>query len=432
MGTASDWLGSLDHLIEEREPDVQALLSEDGRMDRLRSEARFVDEKYPDPDRRPELFGKLVGVKDIFHVGGFPTRAGSRLPPEVLQGDEAESVRLLKGAGALILGKTVTTEFAYFAPGPTRNPHNLAHTPGGSSSGSAAAVAAGFCPLALGTQTIGSISRPAAFCGVVGYKPSYERISRAGVIPLSPSLDHVGLLARDVSTARAAARLLCVDWREVSAAGRPVLGVPEGPYLEKADEIGLVHFELIRKVLENAGFEVRAIPVMEDFGEIEARHRVILLAEAARVHQSWFAKYAERYHPKTAALIEQGQAIDTDALAAALPGRGALRERLTGQMAGAGVDIWISPPAPGPAPRGLSSTGDPIMNLPWTHCGLPTLTIPAGRTSAGLPMGLQLAAGWLQDELLFDWADQLARAIAASALLGDRLPGAETFDQISG
>ncbi len=141
---------------------------------------------------RPPLFGIPIGIKDIFHVNGFSTHAGSRLPPKQLMGEEAKCVSDLKKAGALILGKTVTTEFAYFEPGPTMNPHNPNHTPGGSSSGSAAAVAAGLCPLALGSQTIGSIIRPASFCGVVGYKPSYDRISRDGVIPVSPSLDHIG------------------------------------------------------------------------------------------------------------------------------------------------------------------------------------------------------------------------------------------------
>src|SRR4030095_6717833 len=151
---------------------------------------------------------------DIFRVEGFTTQAGSRLPSDLLQGEEAKSVTRLKEAGAIIFGKTVTTEFAYFSPGPTRNPHNPQHTPGGSSSGSAAAVAAGFCNLALGTQTIGSLLCSASFFGIVGLKPTYERISRDGVIPLSPSLDHEGLFASDAETALNAARALYQDWDE--------------------------------------------------------------------------------------------------------------------------------------------------------------------------------------------------------------------------
>ena len=166
---------------------------------------------------RMELLGaRVIAVKDIFHVEGLPTRAGSRLPAAELGGPEAESVQALKRAGGLVLGKTISTEFAYFASGPTRNPHDPRHTPGGSSSGSAAAVAAGYCPLALGTQTIGSISRPASFCGVVGYKPTYGRISTAGVIPLSPSLDHVGIFSASVPDAALSRPFCAPDGRRRS------------------------------------------------------------------------------------------------------------------------------------------------------------------------------------------------------------------------
>ena len=218
--------------IERLEPTIQALLPEGDRFERLRGGARELLARYhttPHPPHSPQppLFGVLVGVKDIFHVDGWVTRAGSRLPPEVLQGPEAESVTRLKDAGALLLGKTVTTEFAHFMPGPTRNPHDTDHTPGGSSSGSAAAVAAGFCQLALGTQTIGSVIRPASFCGVIGLKPTYGRISTHGVVPLAPSLDHVGCFAADLDTLTRAARVLYATWDDsVITAPRPVLGIP--------------------------------------------------------------------------------------------------------------------------------------------------------------------------------------------------------------
>ena len=151
------YLGQLEKLFLEREPIVQSFLPEEGRFDRLRQEARDLQKKYPQPMRRPPLFGLPIGVKDIFHVNGFVTRAGSTVPVDELAGREAASIRVLKEAGVLVMGKTVTTEFAYFAPGPSRNPNHPEHTPGGSSSGSAAAVAAGLCPIATGTQTIGSI-----------------------------------------------------------------------------------------------------------------------------------------------------------------------------------------------------------------------------------------------------------------------------------
>jgi len=406
-----DYLAELEAHFAAREPSVLAFVPEDGRFARLRHEAEQLLAAYPEPEKRPLLFGLPVGVKDIFHAAGFSTRAGCQLPPALLQGEEAAVVGRLRAAGALILGKTVTTEFAYFAPGPTRNPHNPAHTPGGSSSGSAAAVGAGLCLLALGTQTIGSINRPAAYCGVVGYKPSYERLSRAGVIPLSPSCDHVGFFTPDVAGAALAARVLVVDWRETAVTAPPVFGIPEGPYLERASAESLAHFRVTCQRLITAGFTVKSIPAMPDFADIYARHNQIVAAEAARVHAAWFGAYAHLYHPKTAELIRRGQTVSPTQLALALAGRQQLRAELQRLMAVHGVDVWLSPPAVGAAPAGLESTGDPVMNLPWTHSGLPTLGLPTGANATGLPLGLQLAAGFGNDERLVAWAVQIEKIV---------------------
>jgi Asp-tRNA(Asn)/Glu-tRNA(Gln) amidotransferase A subunit family amidase len=342
-------------------------------------------------------------------VNGFETRAGSQLPVNLLQGPEAAAVTRLRQAGALILGKTVTTEFAYFAPGPTRNPHNPMHTPGGSSSGSAAAVGASLCPLAVGTQTIGSVNRPAAFCGVVGYKPSYDRISKEGVIPLSASLDHVGGFTTDVAGMQLVASLLCADWdAELTRPGaKAVLGIPEGPYLERATAEGLAHFRAVCQQLQAAGFEIRPIPALADFEQIVERHNLIVAAEAARFHRDWYAAYRGLYHEKTAVLIERGLQMSDEQLATALNGRQQLRSELTNLMSAHNLDLWLSPPAPGAAPEGLGSTGDPVMNLPWTHSGLPTLTLPAGKNAAGLPLGLQLTGHWYGDEALLGFAAQI-------------------------
>ncbi|HEX4962639.1 MAG TPA: amidase [Thermoanaerobaculia bacterium] len=404
-------MNDLERLFAEREPEVRAFLPEEGRFERLRREEEALQARWPDPARRPPLFGVPVGVKDIFHVDGFETRAGSRLPPEVLQGPEAACVTALREAGALILGKSVSTEFAFFAPGPTRNPWNPEHTPGGSSSGSAAAVGAGLCPLALGTQTIGSVIRPAAFCGAVGFKPSYERISREGIIPLASSLDHVGFFTPNVAGAARAAAVLCRDWRSVKVGGRPRLGVPEGPYLERASGEGLVHFRQVCHRLAEAGYEVVPVPALQDFGEIVERHYRIVSAEAARVHRDWFARFGDLYAPKTVDLIRRGQVVTDDELAAALDGREELRDVLTGLMNDHGLDLWISPPALGAAPRGLDSTGDPVMNVPWSQAGMPAVCLPAGRNAAGLPLGLQVAARWWADEALLAWAAGLEDAL---------------------
>src|SRR6185369_9433281 len=199
---------------------------------------------------------------------------------------------------------------------------HLEHTPGGSSSGSAAAVAAGLCTLALGTQTIGSIIRPASFCGVVGVKPTYDRISRSGVIPLSPTLDHVGFFTRDVSTARLAAPSLYNDWDNlVSLNGKPTLGIPEGLYLACASDEALSRFTTICDSLSRAGYELRRIPMMNDFQEIRAREDVIMSAEAARGHAKWFEKYAELYSAKFTELIKRGQVVTDAQLQNALTGR---------------------------------------------------------------------------------------------------------------
>src|SRR3972149_1545670 len=281
----NNYISNLQFLFEECEPSVLSFIAEENRFERLGKDAEELVSRFPDSINRPPLFGMLVGVKDIFHVDGFKTQAGSRLPSAELQGKEAESVTRLKNAGALILGKTVTTEFAYFTPGPTRNPHNPAHTPGGSSSGSAAAVGAGLCPLALGTQTIGSIVRPAGFCGVLGFKPSRERISRQGVIPLSASLDHVGFFAADIQTACGAAAVLFEDWGGLpDPSAAPVLGVPQGPYLGQAEPEALEHFWNVVERLASAGYRVERVSALQDLAAVVGGNQQLLAGEAAQSH----------------------------------------------------------------------------------------------------------------------------------------------------
>ncbi|HEX5503753.1 MAG TPA: amidase [Thermomicrobiales bacterium] len=399
--------------VDALEPELRALLPEPDRRARLRNAAAALARRYPDPAGRPPLYGVPVGVKDIFRVEGFPTRAGSQLPPELFAGPEAAVVTALKGAGALILGKTVTTEFAASEPGPTRNPHNPAHTPGGSSSGSAAAVAAGYCPLALGSQTIGSVIRPAAFCGVLGYKPTYGRVPLEGVLPYSPSVDHVGCFTQDAAGLRLAAALLVPDWRagDDTGAGRPVLGIPEGPYLDRATPEGLAALAAQARRLADAGYTVRRVAAFADFAAIERRHRRLSSAEFAAVHADWFAAHEALYRPRSAALVRDGREVGDEELATARAGRAALRDALAAAMGAAGIDLWICPPATGPAPAGLDATGDPIMNLPWTHAGVPVVTLPAGHAENGLPLGLQCAARAGADERLLAWAGPLAAAL---------------------
>ena len=410
--TLPEYLAQMEARFDEREPSVHSFILEKDRFTRLHEDANALVSQYPGLVDRPLLFGTMVGVKDIFHVNGFLTQAGSRLPVDELQGTEAESVTRLKNAGALVLGKTVTTEFAYFFPGPTRNPHNLEHTPGGSSSGSAAAVALGLCHLALGTQTIGSIIRPASFCGVVGMKPTYDRVSREGVIPLSPSLDHVGFFAPDVEAAIHAARALYEDWDEPNLPLRkPTLGFPRGVYMESVPEEGRVHFE---KVCERIGtlYDLQNISIMPDFQEVRDHHDVIMSVEASQVHADWFEKYEKLYSPRFIELIHRGQSFDDSQYQDAITARDEFRSEMRRSMIDHNIDLWICPSALGAAPKGLESTGDPIMNLPWTQAGLPAVNLPAGKNQDGLPLGLQLIGNWHKDESLLFWAKELEKDLS--------------------
>jgi Asp-tRNA(Asn)/Glu-tRNA(Gln) amidotransferase A subunit family amidase len=397
--------------IDEADGDVRAFLPEEDRRERVRSAAGDRAEQFG-ASERPALVGVPVGVKDIFHVGGLATRAGSNVPPEELAGPQADAVSALRSAGALVLGKTVTTEFAYFEPGPTRNPHDLGHTPGGSSSGSAAAVAAGTCPLALGSQTIGSVIRPASFCGVVGVKPTYGRVPMGGVIPVAPSVDHVGFFTQDATGARLAAGALCRGWDDdVDTVRRPVIGIPDEAYLSQADPAARELFRDRVEALRAAGYEVRDTDALADVEAINDRHDDLVAAEMALSHDEWYADYGDRYAESTVELIEAGHGVSVGRLVAARGGRRALRSSLAARMDETGVDLWVAPAAPGAAPEGVDDTGDPVMNLPWTHAGVPTVGLPAGRVD-GLPVGLQFAGRFGADERLLAWAEDLADAVA--------------------
>lgn len=410
----ADYVEGMCARVAEIDPRVEALLPEPDRLDRLRKEAAGLQARFPEPAKRPPLYGLLVAVKDIFHVSGFVTRAGTLVPPDLFAGSEADIVRLLRDAGALILGKSVTTEFAYFEPGPTRNPHNPAHTPGGSSSGSAAAVAAGYCALALGTQTIGSVTRPAAFCGIVGFKPTHDRLPTKGLIYFSRTIDHVGLFTQDVAGMALAASVLCRGWRAGFVRGvLPALGVPVGPYLDQAETEALTAFEQQVQRLEEMGCTVRRIPVLADIEDLNHLHRQMVFAEFAREHAEIYPRHAALYRPRTAEIIELGKKVGAKALAAARAHGPRLRKEIEAQMAEAGIDLWICPAACGPAPAGIQATGDPNMSLPWTHTGMPVVNLPAGYAENRLPLSLQFIAPFGADEALLSWVQVLSPALSA-------------------
>ena len=398
--------------IDGTERVVRAFVPEPGRHDRTRTAAERIARTWPDPAAGPPLFGVAVGVKDIVRVDGLATRAGSRLPPELFDGPQASVVNRLVDAGAFVAGKTATAEFAGSAPGPTRNPHDPRHTPGGSSSGSAAAVAAGAVPLAIGTQTIGSVIRPAAYCGVTGFRPTFGRIPTDGVVPNAPTFDTVGLFTHDVPGAALAAGVLCDDWRPPpESPGLPVLGVPVGPLLERAGAEALEEFQGQIARLRRFGLDVRPLPVMADFDATVRDQRIVNRFELARAHAGWFSRYRDLYRAETAEAVLEGRAIGTEEYEAALRARELFRERIVTEMTDGGVDLWVTPAATGPAPLGLGTTGDPVMSLPWSTAGMPALGLPVRRSRRRLPLGLQCVAEPGADERLLAWGAVLEQVL---------------------
>ena len=402
--------------LEEVNPHVRAILPDVRLRERLSSEAADIIERWPTPSSRPPLFGAMVAVKDIFNVQRMPTRAGSAVPPESFSGREADVVARLKEAGALVLGKAVTTEFAYFAPGATANPHNRDHTPGGSSSGSAAAVAAGIAPLALGSQTVGSVIRPASFCGVVGFKPSYDRIPTGGTLYYAPSVDTIGYFVNTVADAILVAASVLLGWREGedAEAQPPRIGIPTGAFLDQAGPEMQHALEQAADKLREAGISVEPTPTLHNIEEINARHRNLTTFEFAETHRERYAKYGAMFRPESAQLYEAGLNISSADAEAGRASRIALRQRLHERMDRAGIDAWLAPSAVGPAPKGLNSTGNPAMNLPWTHAGMPVISLPFG-DAEGLPLGLSLTGRFGHDETLLGQAAMVEAALSGEA-----------------
>jgi len=401
-------INQLCDLAEKNEQFIKALIPEQNRRSRLIEDAKNLIKKYPVKENRPLFFCIPIGVKDIFKVEGFETSCGSQLPSYLFEGNEAKSVILLKNAGAFIFGKTVTTEFAYFEPGATRNPFNVEHTPGGSSSGSAAAVACGFVPLALGTQTIGSITRPASFCGVYGFKTSSGRISIEGVIPFSPTADHIGIFTQDIESIKLTASILCENW--ISEFKYPdkelIIGALTGKYIEQADETIIKLYNKSKEDFKNKGFKIIDIDLFTDIDEINKIHRTIIASDFALVHQNWFNDFKEKYRKGTIDLIIEGRKHTIEEFIEAKLKMQIYRNKVEEIKSKFNINVWLSPSTTSLPPKGMA-TGSPLMNLPWTFTGLPTITIPSGYSDDGLPFGLQLAGSFNKDEELLEITKKL-------------------------
>jgi aspartyl-tRNA(Asn)/glutamyl-tRNA(Gln) amidotransferase subunit A len=341
---------------------------------------------------RGPLHGVPVGVKDIFDVAGMPTTGGAKAFAHTRPTADAAAVARLRAAGAIVLGKTVTTEFAYRDPAPTRNPWNHGHTPGGSSAGSAAAVAARMVPLALGSQTVGSVLRPAAYCGVVGFKGTHGLVPVAGVIPLAWSLDHVGVLTRSVADVARAMSVLAGRDLEPAAVSAPRLALaPE--LLSRASREVAAQVEAAADAFARAGATVSKVELPPSFGDLAAAGLTVLEVEAAAYHEPWFVKHADQYALEMRRLIEAGLGVSATAYVTANRARLAFRDDVTPLLTA--HDALLSPTAPAPAPAGLGSTGDGSLCSPWSNAGVPAITLPSGVAPSGLPHAIQLvqAAG---------------------------------------
>ncbi len=414
--------------IEEVEESVQAWHFLD--PDHARKQARGCDEQRSEGRPVGPLHGVPVGIKDIIDTEDMPTEDGTVLHAGRTPARDAAVVSMLREAGAVILGKTVTTELATYAPGKTRNPHNPEHTPGGSSSGSAAAVAAGMVPLALGSQTNGSVIRPAAYCGVYGFKPTHGLISRHGVLRLSRTLDQMGFFARSIEDIALGCEILVrgderdpdtrprarISFRDIAAEEPPMppmIAFIKTPLWERTDADTREAFAELVDLLGDHVFEVDLPSITLSALDL---HRTVMEAEMAAALVDEYDRGRERMSESLRAQLERGRAIsalDYQTALARIPlvsdGFDDLFER---------CDAILTPAVAGTAPKGLESTGDPSFCTVWTLCGMPAMSLPLLHGANGLPLGVQLVGQRHRDARLLRTARWLATQVAAGEVQG--------------
>ena len=409
--------------IDALDVDLQAWVTID--RDAVLSAARQREAEVQRGDPLGPIHGVPVGLKDIFYTEGMLTACGSRVYSDFVPDFDATSVAKIKAAGGIIMGKAVTTEFATSDPSPTRNPWNLEHTPGGSSSGSSAAVAARMVPAALGSQTGGSTCRPAAYNGIVGVKPTYGRISRYGVAPVSWSLDHVGILTRTVADAALMLTVLSgADDNDPGSLREPVPDfVAQMAEHDRPPRIGLVrqyyqdyatpemwaHTEAIANQLAEAGAEVEEIPLPDSFAVVHSFQRIVMNVECAGFHEVNHRVRAADYGPRIRAGMEMGMIMPTSAYLKAQRLRRQFRADMSEMVAK--VDVVMTPAIPAPAPRDLNTTGDAAFQVPWTAAGLPTVVVSTGLSELGLPMAVQFGGPWAQEGRVLgaaQWCERIA------------------------
>ena len=388
--------------IDATDKELQAWVTID--REEVLTTAKQLEDEAKGGKTRGLLHGVTVGLKDIFYTAGMKTAAGSKVYADFVPDFDATTVRKVKEAGGIILGKAVTTEFATSDPSPTYNPWNLEHTPGGSSSGSSVAVASKTVGAALGSQTGGSTCRPAAYNGIVGLKATYGRISRYGVVPVSWSLDHVGILVRTVDDAALMLQVLSgEDANDPGSANEPVpnfrqqmaehnrpprIGIPSQYFQEKSTPEVWAHTQAVAKQLAAAGAEIVEIGLPDSFSSSHSVQRIVMNVECAAYHEQFHANQAEDYGPRVRAGMEMGMLIPATKYLQAMRLRRQFRQDMV-QMVQQ-VDAVLTPTTPAPAPKDRNTTGDASFQAPWTSCGLPTVTIPSGLSENSMPLGVQL------------------------------------------
>ena len=406
--------------IDRLEPDLRAWVTVDAEGARTAARAAEAELTRASAALGP-LHGVPCGIKDIYHARGLPTTAGFPPLADSVATEDAFSVARLRAAGAVVLGKTVTTQFASSDPSPTRNPWRHDRTPGGSSSGSGAAVAARCVPFALGTQTGGSILRPAAYNGIVGLKPTYGRVSRRGVYPLAWSLDHCGPMVRTVEDAALVLGVIAghdpddprsldapvPDYRAALTPERPLILGLLPQFLERSDPNVRTHVEEQARQLASAGADVREVMLASPIDLYLAVQTLTQQSEAAAVHAAWLARDPDAYSPRIRGSAMVGQLVPTPAYLHAQR----LRRRLAVETHAAlvGLDALLLPTASNLAPD-PSTTGDPSFQAPWSLLGLPSITLPSGVGDDGLPFAVQLVAAHLAEPTLLRaarWCEQI-------------------------
>lgn len=422
--TAIELTEALLKRIDEVEPSIGAFAFMD--PDQTRLAAQRADAFRDAGKAVGALHGLSVGIKDIIDTADMPTENGTPIDAGRRPGKDATIVTRLRAAGAIILGKTVTSEFASRHPGKTRNPHNLEHTPGGSSSGSAAAVAAGMMPLAIGTQTAGSVIRPASFCGIIGFKPTHGLIPRTGVFAHHPALDTIGVFARNVADAALVAdtiigydppdsdtqvmpppRLLDTALGEPPVT--PKLAFVETPSWEAAEPETKEGFH---KLVETLGRACARETLPEIFSDGVRTQATLMTTGLARSLASYYSRGKEMMSEHAREFVEKGRGIAAIDYLEALDRRDALNNEL--EQLFDRYDAIVTPAAPGEAPRGLGTTGDPVFNALWTLCGVPAVTLPLLQGPNGLPIGVQLVGRRGDDARLLRTARWLYGAVGTA------------------